>query len=234
MATAHIMSSKEDIADTVIMPGDPNRAKYIAENYLTDVKEVNNVRNMTAYTGNYKNKRVTIFPSGMGIPSMGIYAHELFNFYGVETIIRIGTCGAYKANLNLMDIILVDQSYTNSNFSNYYSGNILDFARGNKELNNIIKEKAQQLNKKVHIGNVYCSDCFYSLVDKEAAIVKEKDCLAVEMESFALFHIAACANKKASVVLTVSDSLVTNERTSAAVREQGLDDMILLVLEAIV
>lgn len=234
MATPHISSNMEDIADVVLMPGDPLRAKYIADHFLKDVKLVNSVRNMTAYTGFYKDKKVTIFPSGMGIPSIGIYAYELYKFYNVDTIIRVGSCGTYKEDLNLFDVILVDKSYSESNFAKTYLGIDINEAKGSEEVNNKIKETSLTLNKKVEIGNVYCSEAFYSLVEKESNLIKDKNCLAVEMESYALFHIANSLNKKASTVLTVSDSLVTKEETTSLQREQGFNDMILLTLESII
>jgi len=234
VATPHINSNMEDIANVVLMPGDPLRAKYIADNFLKDVKLVNSIRNMTAYTGFYKGKKVTVFPSGMGIPSIGIYAYELYKFYNVDTIIRVGSCGTYKKDLNLFDIILVDKSYSESNFAKTYLGIDTSEAKGCDELNNKIKETALTLNKKVEIGNVYCSEAFYSLVENESSLIEDKNCLAVEMESYALFHIAKSLGKKASTVLTVSDSLVTKEETTSLEREQGFSDMILLTLESII
>lgn len=234
MATAHITSDISDIAKIVIMPGDPLRAKYIADNFLTNVKLVNSVRNMLAYTGYYKDKLVTIFPSGMGMASIGIYAYELYNFYDVDTIIRVGSCGSYKEDLNLFDIILVDKSYSDSNFAKIYCGMDTNVSTGSDEINEKIKKIANDINKKVHIGNIYCSECFYSLLDTESNLIKDKDCLGVEMESYALFHIANSLNKKASTVLTVSNSFVTGCETAAKEREQGFNDMILLVLESII
>ena len=234
MATAHITSDFNDIAKTVIMPGDPLRAKYIADNFLTNVKQVNSVRNMLAYTGYYKDTLVTIFPSGMGMASIGIYAYELYKFYDVDTIIRVGSCGSYKEDLNLFDIVLVDESWSDSNFAKIYCGLYTNVSIGNSETNEKIKKVANTINKKIHIGNIYCSECFYSLVDKESTLIQDKNCLGVEMESYALFHIANSLNKKASTVLTVSNSFVTGCETTAKEREQGFNDMILLVLESII
>lgn len=233
MPTPHIAANIGDIASIVIMPGDPLRAKYIADNFLTDVIEVNSIRNMLAYTGMYKNKRVTVFPSGMGIPSMAIYAYELFNFYNVDTIIRVGTCGSYKNNLNLYDVILVDKSYSDSNFAKTYLGLDTNVANSSSKINENIIKTANRINKTINIGNVYCSECFYSLVKEINPLIKEYDCLSVEMESYALFHIATSLNKEASTVLTVSDSLITHEETTPLEREKGFNDMILLVLESI-
>jgi len=234
MATPHITSSVEDISNVVIMPGDPLRAKHIATNFLTDIKEVNSVRNMIAYTGFYKGKKITVFPSGMGIPSMGIYAYELYKFYNVDTIIRVGSCGSYKEELDLFDVILVDKSYSESNFAQAYLGIDTNVASGSSDLNNKIAESANKLNKKITIGNVYCSECFYSLLDKKSNLIDDNNCLSVEMESYALFHIATSLNKKASTVLTVSDSIVTKKATTPQEREQGFNDMITLVLESVI
>lgn len=233
MATPHITSNLEDIASTVIMPGDPLRARHIATTFLQDVKEVNSIRNMTAFTGYYKGKRVTVFPSGMGIPSMAIYAYELYQFYHVDTIIRVGTCGSFKEDIHLYDIILVDKSYSDSNFAKAYLGLDTNVSVGDSLLNETILSVAKTKNQKVHVGNVYCSECFYSLVKEENPIIKKYDCLSIEMESYALFHIANSLNKKASTVLTVSDSVVTQEQTSPEERQNKFNDMILLVLDAI-
>ena len=166
--------------------------------------------------------------------SIGIYAYELYNFYDVDTIIRVGSCGSYKEDLNLFDIILVDKSYSDSNFAKIYCGMDTNVSTGSNEINEKIKKIANDINKKVHIGNIYCSECFYSLLDTESNLIKDKDCLGVEMESYALFHIANSLNKKASTVLTVSNSFVTGCETTAKEREQGFNDMILLVLESII
>lgn len=232
--TPHNEAKLGEIAKTVLMPGDPLRAKYVAKKYLTDVKLVNTVRNIFAYTGLYKGKEVTIMASGMGMPSIGIYSYELYKFYNVDTIIRVGSCGTYKEDLNLFDIILVDKSYSESNFAKTYLGIDTNEAKGCEELNNKIKDTALTLNKKIEVGNVYCSEAFYSLVDKESILIKDKNCLAVEMESYALFHIANSLGKRASTILTVSDSLVTKEETTALEREQGFNEMILLTLESII
>lgn len=234
MVTTHIETNIEDISSTVIMPGDPLRAKFIAEKFLTDIKLVNSVRNMTAYTGYYKGKKVTVFPSGVGIPSMGIYAYELYEYYNVDTIIRVGSCGTCKEDINLFDIILVDNSYSESNFTKSYLGIDSNVSSGNSYLNNKIIDTAKKLGQNIILGNVFCREVFYSIVTEPSPLVKQHDCLAFEMESYALFHVARSLNKKASTVLTVSDSVITNEAASPKEREQGFSDMILLVLESIV
>jgi len=233
MATPHINSNVEDIAKIVIMPGDPLRAKHIAENFLEDVKLVNTVRNMTAYTGTYKGKKVTVFPSGMGIPSIGIYAYELYKFYDVDTIIRVGSCGSYKEDIDLFDVIVVDKSYSTSNFSEAYLGSCNNESEGTKKLNEKIMNTANNIGQKIIYGNVFCSEAFYSLIENKSNLIEDKNCLAVEMESFALFTIAKSLNKDAATILTVSDSIVTKKETTSLQRQKSFNDMILLALESI-
>lgn len=231
--TPHIEAKKEDIAKDVIMPGDPLRCKMIAEKYLTDYKLVNSVRNQLAYTGLYKGKRVTIFSSGMGNPSMGIYSYELFNFYNVENIIRVGSCGAFRKELNLYEVVLVENSYSTSNYNYELTKENDRLLPGNKFLNNAILKTAEKLNIKLNLGNVYCTDVFYNDVDKEY-LSKSFNCLATEMESFALFSNATKLGKKASTILTVSDNLITNEETSPEERQNSFNQMIELALETII
>ncbi len=231
--TPHIEAKKEDIAKDVIMPGDPLRCKMIAEKYLTDYKLVNSVRNQLAYTGLYKGKRVTIFSSGMGNPSMGIYSYELFNFYNVENIIRVGSCGAFRKELNLYEVVLVENSYSTSNYNYELTKENDRLLPGNKFLNNAILKTAEKLNIKLNLGNVYCTDVFYNDVDKEY-LSKSFNCLATEMESFALFSNAKKLGKKASTILTVSDNLITNEETSPEERQNSFNQMIELALETII
>ena len=229
MATVHIESKKEDIANIVLMPGDPKRAQYMADKFLTDVKLVNNVRGMTAYTGYYKNKRVTVFPSGMGNPSMGIYSYELFNFYDVDEIIRIGSCGAVCEDIELGSVILPTCAYTNSNFSCQFDSEIVNYCFSSNEINDRIKECSLKHNINLIESDVKTSDLFYHLK-------KENDMFsysAVEMECFALFYIAKRLNKKASAVLTVSDNIKTLEEMSSKERETTFNDAITLVLESL-
>ena len=154
--TPHNEAKKEDIAKIVLMPGDPLRAKYIADNFLENPKLINSVRNMFGYTGTYKAKEITVFSSGMGMPSMGIYSYELFKFYGVEKIIRIGSCGAYDKNLNLFDTILVDQSYTEGNFAYTWNEENCHIAQSSKELNQQIEETAKRIHIPYIKGNSFC------------------------------------------------------------------------------
>ena len=160
--TAHIEAKIEDIANTVIMPGDPNRATFIAKTYLSDYKLVNSVRGILAYTGFYKNKRVTVMASGMGMPSIGIYSYELFKFYNVDNIIRIGTAGAYSKDLNLYDVILVEESYSESNFGKVQDINIPDTLYSSSILNDKIKNTAKSSNIDLKCGKIHSSDVFYN------------------------------------------------------------------------
>lgn len=230
--TPHIEAKKEDIAKTVIMPGDPLRAKMIAEKYLDDYKLVNQVRNQFAYTGTYKGKRVTVFSSGMGNPSMGIYSYELFNVYDVEEIIRVGSCGSFDKDLGLYEVILVNNSYSNSNYLNELDGSTDKIIKSNEELNNDILETSKKLDININYGNVYCTDVFYNNVDIDE-LRDNKKCIATEMETFALFSNARKLNKKASALLTVSDNLITHEETTSEERQNSFNQMIELALESI-
>lgn len=229
--SVHIESKKEDISNIVLMPGDPKRCEYVAKKFLANARLINNVRGMTAYTGYYKSKKITVFPSGMGCPSMGIYSYELFKEYNVDNIIRIGTMGAYT-NLKLKDIVLVDNSITNSNYGrflcNYNNINI----ESNKELNNIIEVTSNNLGMKINKGNIYTSDVFYEQNNDFKDKVSKYSVLGVEMESFALFMNAKLLRKRASTLLMVSDSFLFPEQLSSLEREQGLDNLITLALES--
>ncbi len=232
MATPHIESKKEDIAKVVLMPGDPLRAKFIAETFLENYRLVNTVRNMYAYTGTYKGKEITIFASGMGMPSMGIYSYELFKFYDVDTIIRVGSAGAYTEQLNLYDVILVEGAYSESSFAKTQGNEQNNILYSNKEINNVIDNKAKELNINIHKGLVHSSDVFYKENDNFREIFANYNCLAVEMETFALFHNANVTGKKASAIVTISDNLVTHEETTSEERQNSFVNMIKLALEA--
>ena len=179
--TVHIESNLEDIAKTVLMPGDPKRSEYIAKTYLKDYKLVNTVRGINAYTGYYKDKLVTIFPSGMGIPSMGIYSYELYKEYGVENIIRIGSCGGYASRLKLKDLILAEGSYSESTYAIYLDDYKEKMVYSDKEINNIIESTAKDINKKLVKGNIYCSDVFYEKDYDYLERAKELNVLGIEM-----------------------------------------------------
>lgn len=230
--TPHIEAKLGEIAKTVIMPGDPMRAKFIAENFLTDYKLVNKVRGIFAYTGYYNNKQVTIMASGMGMPSMGIYCYELYKFYDVENIIRIGTAGSYTTDLNLYDLLLVESAYSKTSFGTVQDENASDTVYSSESLNNMIKTKASELNQKLVCGKIHSTDVFYNDNDNLEELTNI-GCLAAEMESYALFFTANKLNKQATAILTISDNIVTKEQTTSNDRETKLIDMIRLVLEAI-
>ena len=234
--TPHNEAKKEDIAKIVLMPGDPLRAKYIADTFLNDVKLVNSVRNMLGYTGTYKGKRLTVFASGMGMPSLGIYSYELYKFYDVDTIIRIGSCGAYTEELNLLDTILVDNSYTEGNYAFELTGEEKHIDSSNKEINSIIENTAKELNISYVKGNTLCTDCFDYYVKDVNELVKrfpkELNIIGAEMEAFALFYNAHYLGKKASCLLSVVDSHYKHEEISAEARQTSLNSMITLALES--
>lgn len=236
MATAHNKANPGDIAKTVLMSGDPLRIKKIAEKYLDNPKLVNDIRNIYAYTGTYKGKEVTVMAHGMGIPSMGIYAYELFKFYDVDKIIRLGSCGAYSPDLNLLDIILVNNSYTESNFAYELNNEKVNIASSSTELNSKLKESADRLDINIVEGNVMSTDCFDWYVKDINVLLDRlpKDLIAAEMESFALFYLANMFNKDASCLLTVVDSHYKKEELSAEDRESKLDKMSLVALESII
>ena len=227
--TPHNEAKLGEIAKTVLMPGDPLRAKYIADTFLTDVKLVNKVRNIFAYTGLYKGKEITIMASGMGMPSIGIYSYELYKFYNVENIIRIGSAGAYTDNINLYDVILASSAYSKSSYAKV-QGYDSDTIFASESLNNKIKEVALNSNKKIKEGVIHSSDVFYADVDVNA-LYNEKKCLCVEMESFALFYNALKLNKNAACLLTISDNLITKEETTADERQNSFNEMIELALD---
>ncbi|MCR5146372.1 MAG: purine-nucleoside phosphorylase [Clostridia bacterium] len=232
--TPHISSKKEDIAKTVLCPGDPLRAKYIAENFLENARLVNSVRNMLAYTGTYKGKEITVFASGMGMPSMGIYCYELYKFYDVETIIRIGSCGAYDENLNIFDTLLVENSYTEGNYAKALNNADCHSISADNELNTLIKTTADSQNIKCIPSNVLCSECFDYYIEDINVLLNRlpQDITAAEMESFALFYTAKYLNKKAACLLTVVDSHYKKQEISADEREKSLNNMITLALES--
>ena len=234
--TPHIEAKKSEIAKTVLMPGDPLRAKYIAENFLEDYKLVNKVRNIYAYTGKYKGKEITVMASGMGIPSMGIYAYELYKVYEVENIIRIGSCGGYSDSLDLFDTILVDKSYTESNFAYTFNEEKCNISSATEKINNIIEKTAKDSNIKYVKGNVLCSDCFDLYIPKLNELLgrlpKDLNIIAAEMESFVLFYLANLLNKQAACLLTVVDIPTKKNQISSEEREKNLNNMIELALES--
>lgn len=234
--TPHNEAQKEDISNIVLMPGDPLRAKYIADNFLEEAKLVNSVRNMFGYTGTYKGKKITVFASGMGMPSIGIYSYELYKFYNVDAIIRIGSCGAYNENLNIFDTILVDNAYTEGNYAYELTGNKENIVASNSELNKVIEETAKFCKIPYIKGNTLCSDCFDYYVKNLDSLMdrfpKDLNIIGAEMEAFALFYNAKYLGKKASCLLTVVDSHYKHQEISAEERQNSLNNMIKLALES--
>ncbi len=233
MSTPHISASENQIAKTVLMPGDPLRAKFIAETFLEDVVQVNSVRNMFGFTGTYKGKRVSVMGSGMGMPSIGIYSYELFKFYGVERIIRVGSAGAYSADLKVYDTVLASAAYSESSFAktafNYDGSEMYP----SEKLNRLISESAKELGIELTEGVIHSSDVFYRGYDFDYKKFNElTKALCVEMESFALFANAKHLNKEAACLLTISDSFVTNEATNAEERQNSFTNMMKIALEA--
>ncbi len=235
--TPHNSAKKGEIAKTVIMPGDPLRAKYIAEKFLDDYKLVNSVRNIYAYTGFYKGKEVTVMASGMGMPSIGIYCYELYDVYGVEQIIRVGSCGGYLEEMDLFDIILSDEAYCEGNFALTLNNEDCHLIEADKELNDKIRQTATKNNVKIYEGTTACLDCFdlYMTDVNEFfnRIPEGIKPISAEMEAFALFYVAKVLNKKAACLMSVVDSKYIDRVATAEERETGLDRMITLALDSI-
>lgn len=232
--TPHINAMPEDFAKTVLMPGDPLRSRFVAENFLTDIRLVNNVRGVQGYTGNYLGKPVSVMASGMGMPSMGIYAYELFNFFGVENILRIGSAGSMQSHVQLRDVVLGQGACTNSRFAEQYGlagtfAPLADFG-----LLQTAVEEAQKMGVQYHVGNLFSSDTFYSDNTTETAAWQKMGVLAVEMEAAALYMTAARAGKKALAICTISDSLVTGEKTTAEERQNSFTQMMEIALNTAV
>ncbi len=233
MSTPHNSANPGDFAKTVLMPGDPLRAQFIAETFLVDAELVSSVRNVLAYTGTYNGKRISVMASGMGMPSIGIYSYELFKFYGVENIIRIGSAGAYSADLRLYDVVMADSAYSESTFARTQNGEERNVLYPSEELNEKLKAAAEKLNIPLHTGRIHSSDVFYREAgDYLPYITGEMKCVACEMESFALFHNANVLGKKAACILTISDSFVYPEITTAEERQKSFTNMMKIALEA--
>ncbi len=234
MATPHIESEKFDIAKIVIMPGDPRRVDFIAKNYLTNFKVINEVRGELGVTGFYNGVRVTVFSSGMGIPSMGIYSHELFSEYDVDIIIRIGSAGSYSEDLNVNDIYLVESSFSNNNYAFECDGSNINLVDANKEVNDVIEKTSKELSIDLKKGTVHSTGAFYTQNFDMQSIREEHNCKCVEMETFSLFYNAMRLNKKASCILTISDSFITGVKLTSEEREKNFNDMMKLALESVV
>ena len=228
----HISAQRGEIAPIVLMPGDPLRAKYIAEKMLTDLSLVSRTRNVYFYTGTYKEKRLTIGASGMGCPSIGIYSYELYTEYDVQTIVRIGTCGSYMPGINLYDLINADIACSESTYARSAYDFIHNHIPHQGKAYDIINDTAKSMNIPLRTGAIHSGDAFYRADPALPEIVIEHNCLAAEMEAFALFANAQYLKKTAATLLTVSDIIPTHEKISAEERERSLDKMISLALEA--
>lgn len=229
--SVHISAKKGEIAKTVLLPGDPLRAKFIAENFLVNPKLVSQTRNIFYFTGTYKGKEITVGASGMGAPSIGIYSYELFTEYDVDTIIRIGTCGAYTTDLSCFDILNVEKAASESTFAKFAWEIDGELIAHQGEAFQKINETAQDLGLNVKSTNIHTSDIFYRKNPGTPEIAKKYNCLAVEMEAFSLFANAQHLGKNAATILTVSDVIPTREEISADQRERALKPMIELALE---
>ena len=232
--TPHINAKPEDFAKTVLMPGDPLRSKFIAENFLEDAKLVNNVRGVHGYTGTYKGTRVSVMASGMGIPSIGIYSYELFNFFGVENILRIGSAGAMQREIKIRDIVIGQGACTNSNFVSQYglSGNYAPIA--DYKLMSLAVAACEKLGARYHVGNLLSSDTFYSDDTTASPAWMKMGVMAVEMEAAGLYMNAARAGKRALAICTISDHLLTDEVTTAEERQNSFTQMMEAALDVAV
>lgn len=229
--TPHIQPNGAKIAKTVLMPGDPLRAKYIADNYLEDVVQFNEVRNMFGYTGTYKGKEVSVMGSGMGIPSIGIYSYELYNTFDVDTIIRIGSCGALQEDVNLYDIIIAQGASTNSNYVDQYNipGHFAPLA--DFDLMVEAKNVADKVGATTHVGNILSSDTFYNADSTFNQQWQRMGILGIEMESAGLYLNATYASKKALGIFTVSDHILRDEATTPEERQNSFTQMMEIALE---
>ena len=211
MSTPHNQAKLGEIAKTVLLPGDPLRAKFIADTFLKDVKQFNTVRNMYGYTGTYNGKLVSVMGSGMGMPSLGIYVNELYKFYGVEKVIRVGSTGSYSPDCKLFDVIIAQGACTDLK----------------------AYQTANKMNVPAHVGNVFSSDLFYSASPDEWKKWADMGCLCVEMETYALYCLASYYKKQALTILTVSDSFITKQETTPEERQTGFINMMKIALELI-
>lgn len=231
MGTPHNGAKKGEIAKKILMPGDPLRAKYIAEHFFENAVCFNTVRNMLGYTGTYKGEKLSVMGGGMGIPSVGIYTYELFHEYDVEEIVRIGSAGAFQDDVNLRDVVIAMGACTDSNYAKQYNlpgtyAPIADYDLLERAVNT-----ARRKNQPVHVGNILSSDIFYNDDPTVNDRWRKMGVLAVEMEAAALYMNAARAGKKALCMLTISDHLYRNEKLSAEERQLGFDNMIQLALD---
>jgi purine-nucleoside phosphorylase len=231
--TPHIEAADASlIASTVLMPGDPLRAKYIADTFLDNVVAFNHVRGMLGYTGTYNGRRISVMGSGMGMPSIGIYSYELFQFYGVEQIIRIGSAGAYRPEIELYEVVVVESAYSESTFALTQAGELQNILYANADLTEQLKSIAAQLEIPVRVSRTHSSDVFYRENYNAYEYIRDEfGCDCVEMESFALFHNASQLGKKAACLLTISDNLVTHALTTSEERQTAFSEMMKIALE---
>lgn len=233
MPTPHIEAKDGEIAESILLPGDPLRAKYIAENFMTDVVMFNRVRNMLGFTGYYKGKRVSVMGSGMGMPSIGIYSYELIKFYGVKQLIRVGSAGSIQSDVHIKDIVIAQGASTNSNFSKQFKVRGEVAAISDYSLLSKAASRAEELNLRYHVGNIMSSDTFYDFEKGSWKRWAKMGVACLEMEAFALFLTAASLRAKALTICTISDSLVTGETMDHQDRETALGDMIGLALDIV-
>ena len=237
MSTPHIAAEMGDFAKTVLMPGDPLRAQFIAETFLQDVRQVTGVRGMLGFTGTYEGRPISVMGSGMGMPSIGIYSYELFKFYGVENIIRIGSAGSYTDKARLFDVVLASGAVSESSYARTQSGFEGHITFPSRELNEKLRASAEKLGIRLIEGNIHSSDVFYRQPSDAKPTYWEKlrdeqGCVCVEMESFALFANAQVLGKHAACLLTISDSFVSPEITTAEQRQKSFTDMMKVALGA--
>jgi purine-nucleoside phosphorylase len=237
MSTPHNNAERGDFAKTVLMPGDPLRAKFIAETFLENPRQVTGVRGMLGYTGTYEGRPISVMGSGMGMPSIGIYSYELFKFYDVDNIIRIGSAGSYTEKAKIFDVVLVTGAVSESSYARVQSGWDTDITLPSDALNDKLRASAQKLGIPLLEGNIHSSDVFYRQPSDAKPTYWEKlrderGCLCVEMESFALFANAKALGKNAACLLTISDSFVSPEITTAEQRQKSFTDMMKVALGA--
>ncbi len=232
--TPHINATPADFGKTVLMPGDPLRAKFIAENFLENAVLVNNVRGIHGYTGTYKGVKVSVMASGMGMPSIGIYSYELYNFFGVENIMRIGSAGSMQEEIKIRDIVIGMGASTNSAFANQFQLPGTFSAIANYDFMKAAVDSASENGANYHVGNILSSDTFYD--DNSDAMAKwmKMGVMCVEMEAAALYMTAARCNKRALAILTISDHIVTGEKTTAEERQNTFTQMMEIALETAV
>ena len=237
MSTPHIAAEMGDFAKTVLMPGDPLRAQFIAETFLQDVRQVTAVRGMLGFTGSYEGRPISVMGSGMGMPSIGIYSYELYKFYGVENIVRIGSAGSYTDKARLFDVVLAAGAVSESSYARTQSGFEGHITFPSRELNEKLRASAAKLGIPLIEGNIHSSDVFYRQPSDAKPTYWEKlrdeqGCVCVEMESFALFANAQVLGKHAACLLTISDSFVSPEITTAEQRQKSFTDMMKVALGA--